>query len=115
MKVFLFFVFGFFSLTSFSQIGQTQTVYGQVQDAFTHNAIPGALVEVLRSAKPIKTTTDIDGYFTLDSVPLGRQSFQANSVGFNPQTKTNIIVSQGKQTQLLFELEEQIIGRKKNN
>lgn len=108
MKVFLFFVSSFFLFPATGQHVQTQVVRGQVVDAFTHNTIPGALIEVLGTSKPMKTSSDIDGYFKLDSVPLGRQSIIVSSIGFLSQTKSNILVSQGKQTQLLFELEEEI-------
>lgn len=87
---------------------QTQTIRGQVQDAFTHQSIPGVLIEVLNQDRPLKSITDFDGYFKIDSVPLGRQTIQATYIGYVPSVKSNILVTQGKQVQLLFELEEEV-------
>ena len=106
MRLFLFLSGCFYIPFLFAQ--QTQTIRGQVKDVFTHQSIPGVLIEVLNQEKPLKGITDFDGYFKIDSVPLGRQTIQATYIGFIPSVKANILVTQGKQVQLLFELEEEV-------
>ena len=69
------FIFASFLLL-FSSIvnGQySQTIKGQVLDFYTDVPLPGATVMLLDSVQTIGTTTDIDGYFSLPDIPVGRQ------------------------------------------
>ncbi len=56
----------------------TQTIRGKVMDSETKSPLPGATV-VLINSQPIKgSSTNIDGKFTIEGVPIGRQSLRIN-------------------------------------
>lgn len=52
----------------------TQTIKGRVTDADSETGLPGTVVVIMKS-DPVKgTTTDPDGYFRIEDVPVGRVS-----------------------------------------
>ncbi len=55
------------------------------------------------------TSTDMEGYYTLQNVPIGRISIQATFVGYEPFTANNLELTSGKELILNFEITEQII------
>ncbi|MEI6816606.1 MAG: carboxypeptidase regulatory-like domain-containing protein, partial [Bacteroidota bacterium] len=75
--------------------------------------MPGASIAAIKdSSIIIGATTDVDGYFHLDGVPVGRQTFKVYYVGYTSQTLSNVIVSSGRQLILNVELEESVIQMK---
>ncbi|MDA3892798.1 MAG: carboxypeptidase-like regulatory domain-containing protein [Salinivirgaceae bacterium] len=50
----------------------TQVVKGRVLDAQTTYSLRGANVFIQGTKPMIRTTSDMDGYFRLEEVPLGR-------------------------------------------
>ena len=60
---------------------ETQTIKGKVFDSESRVSLPGATVMVLGSDPQIGTTTNIDGYFKLKEVPVGRITLQISFVG----------------------------------
>ncbi|MBN8701885.1 MAG: TonB-dependent receptor [Bacteroidetes bacterium] len=86
----------------------TQTIKGQITDKVTHAPIPGVTI-VLQKHTPLKgTTTDIDGYYKLTGVPLGRQEIKISFIGYNELVIPNILVTAGKEVVINVELEENI-------
>ena len=98
----------FLSVFSFSQTdGFKQTIRGTIIDKVTQSPLPGASV-VLLNTNPLKgTTTNADGEFKFEDVPVGRQSLQVSFIGYNTTGIKNILLSSGKQLVLTIELEEQ--------
>lgn len=98
-------------LISFSLSAQTptQTIRGRVFDTDSKTGLPGANVILLNSDPLIGTTTDVNGNFTLEKVPVGRKSVQVSYIGFKPVVKPEILVGSGKEVVLSFELEEEVI------
>lgn len=76
---------------------QTQVVKGTVKDADTQMTLPGANVVLVGSDPVVGTTTDIDGRFRLEAVPLGRQVLQVSFIGYKPATVPNVLVTAGKE------------------
>lgn len=87
----------------------TQTVRGRVFDTDSKTGLPGANVVLLNSEPLVGTTTDVNGNFILDKVPVGRKSFQVSYIGYKPVVKPEILISSGKETVLTFELEEEVL------
>ena len=85
----------------------TQTVRGLVKDKFTQSPIPGATVVMHDSTAVRGAATGSDGYFELNEVPIGRQSFTIRFIGYKNAEISQVIVVSGKETFLLVELEEQ--------
>ncbi|MBQ4819063.1 TonB-dependent receptor [Aquimarina sp. MMG016] len=75
---------------------QTGVIKGLVKDKQSETPLVGATVELLNVEQAIGSVTDIDGYFTLENVPLGRQSIRVSFIGFESITLPNIVVTSGK-------------------
>lgn len=70
----------FFTSNLFAQ--QTQTVRGRVIDKATQQPLPGATV-VIPNTNPLKgTTTDIDGWFKIPGIQIGRVNIDINFMGY---------------------------------
>lgn len=106
-------LFGFailFSFNSFSQATYTQTVRGQVVDKVSSVGLPGVVVRLKNdSTKKHVATTDANGNFKIEGIPVGRRSFMVSLIGYNSQPLNDIIVSSGKETFLNIELEESLV------
>jgi hypothetical protein len=108
-QIFIFVLLLSSKLSSFAQ-DITQTIRGTVIEKQTQIPIPGANVILLYS-DPLKgTTTDINGNFILEEVPLSRQSLRISYLGYLEITLDNIIVNAAKEVILNIELEESAIS-----
>lgn len=85
----------------------TQTVRGIVLDAASKEPIAGAVV-VLVSDNRVNAATDDNGYFVINNVPVGRQSFQFIMTGYEPQNANEVLVISGKTMELNISLNESI-------
>ena len=86
-----------------------QTIRGSVKDLQSKYQIPGAVVTLVGSEPLLGTTTDENGDFRLENVPLGRHTLKITFLGYAERTIPNILVQQGKETTVLIELEEMVI------
>ncbi len=106
-------LFGFailFSFNSFSQATYTQTVRGQVVDKVSSVGLPGVVVRLKNdSTKKHVATTDANGNFKIEGIPVGRRAFIVSLIGYNTLPLNDIIVSSGKETFLNIELEESLV------
>jgi hypothetical protein len=85
-----------------------QTVKGKVVDAETDQPIPGVTI-IWVGSDPLKgVTSDENGYYRLEGIPVGRHSFEASFMGYENATVSNIMVSSGKETEVNFRLMEAI-------
>lgn len=87
----------------------TQTVRGIVTDADSKSPIPGAVVLLTNIDTVIGTTTDLDGKFRLEKVPVGRRSLQFRFFGYQEVNLDNIVVTTGKEIVLNVEMTENSI------
>ncbi len=87
---------------------QTQTLKGKVFDKQSEMPLMGATIEVLDTDQNLGTTTDFDGYFRLEAVPIGRQTVRISYLGYNTISIPNVVVTTGKQVVLNVGLEESI-------
>lgn len=85
----------------------TQTVRGKVVDASNQYPLLGAAVLELNSGKG--TTTDVNGVFRLENVPVGRISLQISYVGYEKRVLSNLELSTAKELVLDIELEESVV------
>src|SRR5210317_2055353 len=96
--------------TSFAQ--DVQTIKGQVLDAQSEIPLIGATVEWMNDVEVMGTVTDIDGYFVLENIPIGRQSFKVSYLGYETVVALNVLITSGKQVYLDFKLEESVTNLK---
>jgi hypothetical protein len=96
-----------FLLTSIGFAQQTQTIMGTVLDAETQQPLIGATVFV-ETPETIGASTDINGKFKLQNVPVGRVEVKCTYIGYEPWTSGLITLSSGKEFVLQITLEEGI-------
>jgi hypothetical protein len=87
----------------------TQTVRGRVVDKVTGTGLPGAVVQH-RSPGMLAVTTNENGDYRLQGVPVGRQGFLVSYTGYKPVTLTDIIITSGKEAVVNAELEENAVS-----
>jgi hypothetical protein len=92
-------------ITTFSW-AQTQKAKGVILDTDTQAPLVGATITVLSSDPVIGTSTDVDGKFTLENIPIGRQSFAISYLGYESQLLSNVMVISGKELALTILLVE---------
>jgi hypothetical protein len=89
--------------------GNQQTVRGTVLDADTRQPMIGATVIVVNSDPIIGTTTDLDGRFILNNVPVGRIALQVRMLGYDEQLLTNLLLNSAKELVLDIKMQESLV------
>ena len=85
----------------------TQTIKGKVVDVKI--SLPGATVVILHSDPLIGVTTDVDGYFRLENMPLGRYNIQISYIGYEPAVVRELEVGLGKEVVINIGLKESAV------
>ena len=86
-----------------------QTVRGKISDAETRSPLPGATVLLLSDTTgKFGTTSDDQGMFMLENVPLGKQSLRFTFVGYEDKV-IDITVNSAKENVLDITMEESSI------
>ena len=88
----------------FSQI--TQNIKGTVLDKQSELPLIGATIIVVDSDPLIGTTSDIDGNYRIDNLPIGRYNLRVSSLGYEGQTIPNVELTAGKEVIIDFSIEE---------
>ena len=109
LKITLLFLTIIASNQAFSSTFQTQTIRGQIIDQDSKTSLIGANIIILGS-NPVKgTSSDVDGYFRIDQVHIGRVNLQITCMGYENKVIPNILVGSGKEIVLEIELVESLI------
>ena len=87
----------------------TQTLKGRILDQISKTPIIGASVVVIGSDPLIGGTTDIEGYFNIKNVPIGRYNIGLSSVGYETRTIPNVQIESGKEKFLEIEMVEALV------
>jgi len=90
----------------FAQDQLTQTIRGVVVDKLSKSPLPGATIALLGSETNTGTSSDVNGNFRLEEVPIGRRTIQIRFLGYEPITINNLIVTSAKEINLYLEMEE---------
>lgn len=93
---------------SYSQ-SLTQSVRGKVFDNVTREALPGVNVVVLGTEPCIGASSDLNGMFSLNQVPLGRQNIQLDMMGYESQVVSELLISTGQQVLLDVAMQQTIL------
>ena len=99
-------VFLFFCAINSSAQGPTQTVKGRVVDADSEVSIPGVNIVIIDSSPQKGTITDMDGYFMIEQVPVGRYTIQVSFLGYEPAVFSEVLVGSGKEVVLNVAIKE---------
>lgn len=92
----------------YSQEELTQTIRGTVLDKQTQSPLPGAIISISGSDPFKATTTDENGKFRLDHIPLGRKQLRISLISYKEKFQT-VILNSGKETVLNIEMEESAV------
>ncbi|MFT4666542.1 MAG: hypothetical protein ACI8YQ_000707 [Polaribacter sp.] len=98
-------LFSLFSILLSAQQGQ-QTVRGTVIDQQADMPLIGATIEFLSGVEVKGASTDVDGRFEMQNIPLGRHQFRISYIGYNTITLPNVLVTAGKEVILDLAMEE---------
>ncbi|MFW6289467.1 MAG: TonB-dependent receptor [Mariniphaga sp.] len=85
-----------------------QVIRGKVVDKLTQMPLPGANVVLLNSEPLVVTSTNEEGEFRIENVPLGRQTVVISFIGYHSGQASNLIVNSARETVLYIELEEKV-------
>ena len=96
------------ALLSLNAHAQTQTVKGRILDAQAEYPLFGATIGLIGSDPFLGSIADMEGYFTIENVPIGRQALVVQYVGYKNQTLPNVLVTAGKQVVLQIKMEESV-------
>ena len=83
-----------------------QTIRGRVLDQDSEISLPGVHVVVVDTDPQMGTITDMDGYFILENVPVGRHQVQVSILGYEPVVMSELMVGSGKEVVLIITLKE---------
>ncbi|MEQ8476056.1 TonB-dependent receptor [Fulvivirga sp.] len=108
MKTLTILLISIFGLTATGAYAQTQVVKGTIIDEQAEFPIIGASVVLIGSDPLIGAVTDLDGNFRLEKIPVGRQSFAVQYIGYKTITLPNVLVTAGKEVVLTIKLEESV-------
>ncbi len=102
LSTFLFCQFALFAQNN------TQVVKGTIIDKQSEMPLIGATISLINETVTLGEVTDIDGNFRLEGVPIGRQNFVVEYLGYESITIPNIVVTRGKEVVLSIAMEESI-------
>ena len=86
----------------------TQTIRGRVIDKESQEPLIGAAVSIT-TTNPIKgSSTDTEGYFKIEGVPVGRHNLKINYAGYQEQLIPELLLGSGKEIILTIGLVESI-------
>jgi len=86
----------------------TQTIRGKVTDQDTRQPLIGVNIVVPDQENFTGTTTDIDGFFRLDDIPVGRVSLRLSFIGYKAVELGNLELTTGKELVLDIEMTESV-------
>lgn len=90
----------------------TQTVRGKITDQDSQSGLPGVNVIVMESNPTLGGSTNENGEFRIENVPVGRVSLKISYVGYEDRVMPNVLVSSGKEVLLNIEMRESLTNMK---
>ena len=113
------FIFSFFLISIADAQQLTGIVKGRVADNFSKQSIPFASLQILYTDSIIGTTSDQNGDFIIENIPIGRYNLKVSYLGYEPIIIPELVVTSTKDlhldvmlTESTFSLEEVIIKPK---
>jgi hypothetical protein len=108
-KIVFIFIFICFAASIFSQdVEYTKSVRGRVTDRQSHSPLLGASIVVIGTSPLVGTSSDENGYYSLEKIPIGRISLEISFIGYIPATISNLNLTSGKELIVNVELDEKV-------
>jgi len=104
-------IFALFSLLNHILQAQTltQTIRGTINDKQSQSPLPGVIVQVLGTPSVMAASSDGEGKFRIENVPVGRWQIRFSLLGYAEKVQT-IILDAGKEAVLKIDLEENVFN-----
>src|SRR5690554_1848787 len=83
-----------------------QNIKGSVIDNSSNEALPSVTIAIIDTDPAIVTTSDQNGNFIIENVPIGRYDLKISSVGYEPVILPEVIVTSAKEVVLNITLTE---------
>ncbi len=84
----------------------TQTIKGRIIDMDSHMPLPGVNIVIVGSNPPKGTSTDVNGFYKIEGVAVGRYSLQYTFMGYETAVRNEIVVGSARETELNIQLRE---------
>lgn len=84
----------------------TQSIHGTLIDQDSKTPLIGATIAVKSGEQIYGSTTDIDGDFHIENVPVGRLDIEITYLGYDPIQLNSIMLTSGKELTLNIEMQE---------
>lgn len=98
----------FLTLATMVNAQRTQSIRGIITDAQSKSPVPGVTILILDSDPLIGTTSDMDGYYELSNIPIGRVNVQVSYIGYEPVTIPDLELNSSKELILDVPISEQV-------
>lgn len=98
-----------FSYISYGQDNITQTIRGSIIDKNTKVSLPGANVIVLQTDPILGVSSDENGNFRLENIPIGRVGLKISYIGYKELFMTGLNLQSGRELILDIEMDEMAI------
>ena len=95
------------TISSFSQ-EYTQTLRGQIKDADTYVTLPGANIIILGTNPILGGTSDLEGNYRIENVPVGRHNIKVSYIGYEDVYFNEIELITGNELVLNVQMTEDI-------
>ncbi len=86
-----------------------QTIRGVVKDNASQTPLPGVTVAVVTTNPLQGTTTDSQGNFRIEGVPVGRHTIKISFIGYEDHVISEMLVGTGKEVILTVGLSESLV------
>lgn len=83
-------------------------IKGRIIDSDSKSVVIGASFIILNHEPFTGVASDIDGYFAIENLPIGRYDFKINSIGYEPKTLNQVELNSVKDLFLEIELEPSV-------
>lgn len=99
----------FFSLMTQAQVKLVQSIKGQVTEQSTGLPLVGANIYIMDSDPLIGTSTDINGYYKFEDMPVGRYRIGCSYIGYKNAVRGSTLLTTGKELVQDFSLQEEML------
>ena len=98
-----------FNITAIHAADLNQTIRGKITDQDSKSPLIGANIVVMDSDPLLGSSTDVNGVFRIEKVPVGRVSLQVSCVGYEEKIISNLLISSAKEYILNIEMIESMV------
>ncbi len=98
-----------FNITDIHAADLNQTIRGRIADQDSKFPVIGANIIVMNSDPLLGSSTDVNGDFRIEKVPVGRVSLQITCVGYEDKILSNVLINSAKELILNIDMIESMV------